>query len=98
MIYYIIYLSEDNVSKLEKLVIKLYSHPRTFDFKDAKTLLHELDYQLDNKGKTSGSRIIFKKGSDRIILHKPHPRKELLPYQIKQIQDKIKEMNKDEKN
>lgn len=98
MIYYIIYLSEDNVSKLEKLLIKLYSHPRTFDFKDAKTLLHELDYQLDNKGKTGGSRIIFKKGSDRIILHKPHPRKELLPYQIKQIQDKIKEMNKDEKN
>lgn len=59
---YIIYLSEGNVSKLEKLLMKLYSHPRTFDFKDAKTLLHELDYQLDNKGKTSGSRIIFKKG------------------------------------
>ncbi|KWU12099.1 hypothetical protein AEL99_01835 [Lactobacillus crispatus] len=33
-----------------------------------------------------------------LIIHKPHPRKELLPYQIKQIQDKIKEMNKDEKN
>ncbi|MCT3539363.1 type II toxin-antitoxin system HicA family toxin [Lactobacillus crispatus] len=78
--------------------MKLYSHPRTFDFKDAKTLLHELDYQLDNKGKTSGSRIIFKKGRDRIILHKLHPRKELLPYQIKQIQDKVKEMNKNEKN
>ena len=60
---YIIYLSEGNVSKLEKLLMKLYSHPRTFDFKDAKTLLHELDYQLDNKGKTIGSRIIFKKGS-----------------------------------
>lgn len=95
---YIIYLSEGNVSKLEKLLMKLYSHPRTFDFKDAKTLLHELDYQLDNKGKTSGSRIIFKKGRDRIILHKLHPRKELLPYQIKQIQDKVKEMNKNEKN
>ncbi|CAM2757083.1 type II toxin-antitoxin system HicA family toxin [Lactobacillus crispatus] len=86
------------MSKLEKLLMKLYSHPRTFDFKDAKTLLHELDYQLDNKGKTSGSRIIFKKGRDRIILHKLHPRKELLPYQIKQIQDKVKEMNKNEKN
>ena len=88
MIYYIIYLSEDNVSKLEKLLIKLYSHPRTFDFKDAKTLLHELDYQLDNKGKTSGSRIIFKKGSDRIILHKPHPRKNY--YHIKSNKFKIK--------
>lgn len=86
------------MSKLEKLLMKLYSHPRTFGFKDAKTLLHELDYQLDNKGKTSGSRIIFKKGRDRIILHKLHPRKELLPYQIKQIQDKVKEMNKNEKN
>ena len=40
----------------------------------------------------------LKRGRDRIILHKLHPRKELLPYQIKQIQDKIKEMNKDEKN
>lgn len=86
------------MSKLEKLLLKLYSHPKTFDFKDAKTLLQELNYQLDNKGKTSGSRIVFKKGSDHIILHKPHPRKELLPYQIKQIQDKIKGMNENEKD
>ena len=57
-----------------------------------------MDLELFLKRAVIGSRIIFKKGSDRIILHKPHPRKELLPYQIKQIQDKIKEMNKDEKN
>lgn len=61
MIYYIIYLSEDNVSKLEKLLIKLYSHPRTFDFKDAKTLLHELDYQLDNKGKRVDLELFLKR-------------------------------------
>ena len=40
---------------------------------------------LSNSGKTSGSRVRFIKGSIAIILHKPHPRKELLEYQIKQI-------------
>lgn len=48
------------MSKLEKLLLKLYSHPKTFDFKDAKTLLQELNYQLDNKGKTSGFKIKLK--------------------------------------
>ena len=50
------------MSKLEKLLIKLYSHPRTFDFKDAKTLLHELDYQLDNKGKLVDRELSLKRG------------------------------------
>nr|WP_297874465.1 type II toxin-antitoxin system HicA family toxin [uncultured Blautia sp.] len=43
-----------------------------------------IDY--GTKGKTSGSRIIFtndKHGS--ILLHKPHPQKELKAYQIKQL-------------
>ncbi|GAA3632080.1 hypothetical protein GCM10022297_09020 [Lactobacillus hamsteri] len=80
------------MSKLEKLLIKLDRNPRNFDFKDAETVLKELGYKLDNKGKTSGSRIIFVKENSRIILHKPHPRKELLTYQIKQIRNQIKGM------
>jgi len=43
--------------------------------------------QLSNKGKTSGSRVRFIKHNIAIILHKPHPRKELPVYQIKQILD-----------
>jgi len=40
---------------------------------------------MSNKGKTSGSRIKFIQGNIGIVLHKPHPRKELLEYQVKQI-------------
>jgi hypothetical protein len=42
---------------------------------------------MSNKGKTSGSRVKFIKGDIPIILHKPHPRKELLEYQVKQVLD-----------
>ena len=39
-----------------------------------------------NKGKTSGSRIIFTNDEHgSILLHKPHPQKELKAYQIKQL-------------
>ena len=46
---------------------------------------------MGNKGKTSGSRVKFYKGNIIIILHKPHPRKELLEYQIKQMIEKLSE-------
>jgi hypothetical protein len=49
------------------------------------TLLIYLGFELSNKGRTSGSRVKFIKGDVAIILHKPHPRKELLEYQIKQV-------------
>lgn len=44
-----------------------------------------LGFEMSNKGKTSGSRVKFIRGDIPIILHKPHPRKELLEYQVKQI-------------
>lgn len=51
---------------------------------------------MDNKGKTSGSKVGFYKDDFKIYMHKPHPRKELLPYQIKTIKDAIKELIKNE--
>ena len=44
-----------------------------------------LGFEMSNKGKTSGSRVKFIRGDIPISLHKPHPRKELLEYQVKQI-------------
>lgn len=50
------------------------------------TLLRYLTYLRSNKGRTSGSRVMFISDSHPpILLHKPHPRKELLEYQIKQL-------------
>lgn len=64
----------------EKLIAKLKSSPKDFTFGDAETLLGYFEYCKSNKGKTSGSRVIFTSESHRakILLHKPHPRKELL--------------------
>ncbi len=70
----------------EKLIERLKSKPKDFTFEDAETLLKYFDYFRSNKGKTSGSRIMFV-NDDRgsILLHRPHPQKELKMYQIKQL-------------
>ena len=73
------------MSQKDKLIEKLKTLPRDFTFDDAATLLKYLEYLQSNKGKTSGSRVMFRKDNIPIILHKPHPRKELLEYQVKQI-------------
>lgn len=70
----------------EKLIQKLKSRPKDFSFQEAETLLGYLSYQRSDKGRTSGSRVIFyREGRASILLHKPHPRKELLEYQVKQL-------------
>ena len=72
----------------EKLIEHLKSKPKDFTFNDAETLLRYFDYKRSNKGKTSGSRVMFVSDNHpTIMLHKPHPRKELLSYQIKQLID-----------
>lgn len=70
----------------EKLIRKLKSVPRDMTFDETETLLRYLTYLRSNKGKTSGSRVMFTSDSHPpILLHKPHPRKELLEYQVKQL-------------
>lgn len=70
----------------EKLIRKLKSYPRDMTFDEVETLLRYLTYLRSNKGKTSGSRVMFTSDAHPpILLHKPHPRKELLEYQVKQL-------------
>ncbi len=77
----------------EKLIRKLKSNPRDFSFEEAETLLRHLDYRRANKGRTSGSRVLFSsaKHATKILLHKPHPRKELLAYQVKQLREQLEQ-------
>jgi len=77
------------MGKKEKLIARLKSKSRDFTFEEAETLLVYLGYERSNKGRTSGSRVMFtnKITSSRILLHKPHPRKELLGYQVQQLID-----------
>ena len=71
----------------DKLIAKLKSNTKTFTFDDAESLLSFFGYRKSNKGKTSGSRVVFTsdKHKVKILLHKPHPRKELKEYQVKQL-------------
>ena len=77
----------------EKLIAKLKSNPKTFTFDDAELLLGFFSYHRSNKGKTSGSRVMFTSDEykTKILLHKPHPRKELLEYQVRQLIEQLKQ-------
>ena len=79
------------MSKKDKLIDRLLKKPKDFTFEEMQSLLEILGFEMSNKGKTSGSRVKFYNGNTVIILHKPHPRKELLEYQVKQIIEKLKE-------
>lgn len=81
------------VGQKEKLIEKLKANPKTFTFDDAESLLAFFGYQRYNKGKTSGSRVMFSSEQHRtkILLHKPHPRKELLAYQVKQLIEQLEQ-------
>ena len=70
----------------EKLIEQLKSKPRDFTFDDAETLLGYFDLRRFNKGRSSGSRVIFTGGDHgKFLMHKPHPQKELKPYQVKEL-------------
>ena len=74
------------MGKKEKLIERLKSKPKDFTFEEAESLLQYFSYRRSNKGKTSGSRIMFVSDEHApILMHKPHPRKELLEYQVKQL-------------
>ena len=77
----------------EKLIAKLKSKSRNITFDEVEILLGLLSYTKNNKGKTSGSRVMFTSETHqtKIILHKPHPRKELLEYQIKQLIEQLEQ-------
>lgn len=80
------------MSKLEKLLKRLYSKPKDFTYQEAKTLLEQLGFVEYNKGKTSGSRIAFldTETKIKIKIHKPHPGNILKPYQVQIILEELK--------
>ena len=76
----------------EKLIQKLKSKPKDMTFEEVETLLKYLSYTRSDKGRTSGSRVIFTSADHApILLHNPHPRKELLAYQVKQLVDLLEQ-------
>lgn len=76
------------MTQKDKLIKRLKAKPKDFSFEEVEVLLRYLGYVKTEKGKTSGSRVMFMHDERKpILLHKPHPRKELSEYQIKQLRD-----------
>jgi hypothetical protein len=76
----------------EKLLERFLRLPKDFTWDELTKLLRKYGYEQNNKGKTSGSRVVFEKeGSDiSLDLHKPHPRNVLKPYQMKDVLEFLK--------
>lgn len=80
------------MGKKDKLIKRLKNKPKDFTFEEAESLLQFFEYERSDKGKTSGSRVCFKSSKHApILLHKPHPQKELKQYQIKDLLNILEE-------
>lgn len=91
---------DDCISKLryhkmgtrEKLIERFLRLPSDFTFDEMQRLLEGFGYEKGDKGRTSGSRVIFKNADKRpIMLHKPHPGNIVKNYAMKQVFGVLKE-------
>ena len=83
------------MSSKDKLLTRFKSLPADFTFDELERLLSNLGYTKSNKGKTSGSRIIYKDSSGHpIMIHRPHPGNIIKGYAMKQILEELTLKNK----
>jgi len=71
----------------EKLLQRFLKLPKDFTWDELSRMLGKYGYFQNNKGKTSGSRVVFEKEDSNVWLdlHKPHPKNILKPYQMKDV-------------
>jgi hypothetical protein len=83
------------MSSQEKLLERFLKLPKDFTWDELKRLLNKYSYSQNNKGKTSGSRVVFEKNDSDISLdlHKPHPKNILKPYQMRDVLEFLKRIN-----
>lgn len=85
-------IDNTNMGRKEKLRERFKKMPTDFTFDEMLALLEGYGYEKVEKGRTSGSRVIFKNGDKRpIMLHKPHPGNMVKGYAMKQVYDDLKE-------
>lgn len=77
------------MSTQEKLIQRAKTIPKDFSFDELKTLLTGLGYHLDNKGKSSGSRVKFVKAEFIIMMHRPHGSDCIKVFYLKEIVNQL---------
>jgi len=78
--------------KLDKAKLRLKSVPSDYTFSEAKSLMEGIGFVEYNKGKSSGSRVMFVKDGIKILLHKPHPKNEMKKYAVRQLKEQLESM------
>ncbi len=75
------------MSKVRKDIERLKSKPKDFTYDELKKILNNFGFIENNKGKTSGSRVVFENLgiNKKIEFHKPHPNNIIKSYQINKI-------------
>ena len=75
------------MNKKDKLVKRFRNLPRDFTFEEMVALFKQCEFDLSNKGATSGSRVEFIHESDgnSYIMHKPHPANIIKGYVMRQV-------------
>lgn len=82
------------MGRKDKLIERFLAFPKDFTFDELEKLLHLYGYERGNKGKTSGSRIIYKNQNKvPIMIHKPHPGNIVKGYALKQVYAILKKNN-----
>lgn len=81
------------MTQIEKLKRRIQQLPKDFTFGELESLLYQLGFERDNKGKTSGSRVRFFHREKRIqyLAHKPHPQTVIKSKALKDIVDFLNE-------
>ncbi|MCL2511346.1 MAG: type II toxin-antitoxin system HicA family toxin [Bacteroidales bacterium] len=62
------------MSTKEKLIERFKEQPKDFTWEELVRLFGTFGFAVYNKGKTSGSRVIFIDDEREYIMHKPHPK------------------------
>ncbi len=77
----------------DKLIERFKRLPKDFTFDELSRLLEIYGFEKSNKGKTSGSRVVFRNGDLKpIMLHKPHPGNIVKVYALKQVFNYLTEL------
>lgn len=79
-------------NKQDKARDRLKSVPKDYTFTEARSFLVSLGFTEYNKGKSSGSRVMFAKNGVKILLHKPHPGNEMKQYAVRQLKEQLEKM------
>lgn len=79
-------------NKQDKAKERLKGLPRDYTFSEARSLLLSMGFSEYNKGKSSGSRVMFTKNGVKILLHKPHPGNEMKQYAVRQLKEQLERM------